>query len=79
MDDQQPAGNRTRAGRWRRIRERLTGHGAGPAHPDHRRLGMITELLRHPSGTTRAAERLDRRGDGLPDLTRTRLVATLKP
>jgi hypothetical protein len=69
MDSQQPADIRTRARSRRRIPERLAGHAARPAHPDHRRLGMITELLRHPSGTARAAERPDGRADSLPDLT----------
>ena len=70
---------RARAGLRRRIRECLAGHGARPAHPDHRRLGMITKLLRYPSGTTRAAERPNGRSDGLPDLTRAGLIAAPQP
>jgi short chain dehydrogenase len=38
----------------------------------------VTLLLRHPSGTARAAERPDGRGDGLPDLTRARLIVALQ-
>jgi hypothetical protein len=40
---------------------------------------MITELLRHPTGTARAAERPDGRVGGLPDLTRAELIAALQP
>jgi hypothetical protein len=40
---------------------------------------MIAELLRHPSGTARAAERPDGRAGGLPDLTRAELIAALQP
>jgi len=79
MNSQQPAGIRTRAGLRRRIREYLAGHGTRPAHPGHRRLRMIAELLRHPSGTARTAERPDGRAGGLPDLTRAGLIAALQP
>jgi len=40
---------------------------------------MITEVLRHPTGTARAAERPDGRAGGLPDLTRAELIAALQP
>jgi hypothetical protein len=39
---------------------------------------MIAELLRHPTGTARAAERPDSRAGGLPDLTRAELIAALQ-
>ena len=39
---------------------------------------MIAELLRHPSGTARTAERPDGRAGGLPDLTRAGLIAALQ-
>jgi len=79
MDSQQLAGIRGRAASRLRIREYLAGHGTRPAHPGHRRLGMIAELLRHPSSTARAAERPDGRAGGLPDLTRAKLIAALQP
>ena len=78
MDSQRPAGITTRGRSRRPIRERLAGHLARPAHPDHRCLGMITELLRYPTGTARAAERPDGRAGGLPDLTRAGLIAALQ-
>jgi hypothetical protein len=40
---------------------------------------MIAELLRHPSGTARGAERPDCRRDRLPDLTHGGLIAALQP
>ena len=39
---------------------------------------MIAKLLRYPSGTATLAERLDSRGNGLPDLPGTGLVAALQ-
>jgi hypothetical protein len=40
---------------------------------------MIAELLRHPSGTAREAERPDCRRDRLPDLAHGGLIAALQP
>src|ERR1700756_1096991 len=55
------------------------GHGARPAHPDHRRFGMIAELLRYPFGAACAAERPDGRDDGLPDLADAGFIRALQP
>jgi hypothetical protein len=54
------------------------GHGARPAHPDHRRFGMIAELLRYPFGAACAAERPDGRGDGLLDLVHAGFIRALQ-
>src|SRR5437763_12252581 len=54
------------------------GQGACPAHPDHRRFGMIAELLRYPFGATCAAERPDGRGDGLMDLVDAGFIRALQ-
>src|SRR5215471_7494365 len=54
------------------------GHGARPAHPDHRRFGMIAELLRYPSGAACAAERPDGRGDGQLDLIDAGFIGALQ-
>jgi hypothetical protein len=51
---------------------------ASPAHPRDRSLGMIAELLRYPPGTATRAERLDSRGNGLPDLPGTGMVTALQ-
>jgi hypothetical protein len=39
---------------------------------------MIAELLRDPSGTATLAERLDSRGNGLPDFSGTGMVTALQ-
>src|SRR5689334_10025402 len=54
------------------------GQGARPAHPDHRRFGMIAELLRYPFGAACAAERPDGRGDGLLDLVGAGFIRALQ-
>src|SRR5262249_10975295 len=54
------------------------GHGARPAHPDHRRFGMIAELLRYPFGAACPAERPDCRGDGLLDLVDAGFIRALQ-
>src|SRR5246127_51479 len=54
------------------------GHGARPAHPDHRRFGMIAELLRYPIGAACAAERPHGRGDGLLDLVDAGFIRALQ-
>jgi hypothetical protein len=58
--------------------ERFASNPASPAHPRNRSLGMITKLLRHPSGTAALAEFLDSGGDGLPDLPGTGMVTALQ-
>ena len=54
------------------------GHGARPAHPDHRRFGMIAEFLRYPFGAACAAERPDGHGDGLLDLVDAGFIRALQ-
>src|SRR6516162_3162186 len=72
-----PAGIRAWVWRGRRLLERRVCRRARPAHPDHRSLVMIAELLRYPSGTASATERPDRHGNGLPDLSGVGSVTTL--
>src|SRR5712691_5269242 len=62
----------------RRMAGHLVGHGAGPAHPGGRGLGMVAELLRHPCGAAGVVERADGCGDGLPDLADAWVIGTLQ-
>jgi hypothetical protein len=60
------------------VPDHLSGHGAGPAHPGGRGLGMVAELLRHPFGAAGVIERADGCCDGLPDLADAWLIGTLE-
>src|SRR5262249_13070813 len=57
-----------RGGRSARTAVRLVDHSAGPAHPRHRSLRVIAELLRGPPGGATATELAQGARDRLPDL-----------